>query len=140
MIKYLSFATILAFRLFYQPAAPVPANAPFSVPQVAAANSAVAQLPAKLIEFRGSLNGNKVVLKWVVGENETADQFVVEKSTDGKNYTTAALVFGTDKPETDNYIFYEKAGNQKTAYRIKLVNKNNRTEYSETVEINPQQS
>lgn len=137
MIKYLSFATILALRLFYQPAASAPVNAPFTNPVAAEVNASVAVLPAKLIDFKGSVKGNKVVLNWAVGENDTADQFIVEKSTDGKNYSIAALVFGTDKPETDNYEFYEKAGNQKVSYRIKLVNKNKKTEYSEVVEINP---
>jgi hypothetical protein len=137
MIKYLSFATILALRLFYQPAASAPATAPFTNPVASEVNSSVALLPAKLIDFNGSVKGNKVVLNWAVGENDTADQFIVEKSTDGKNYSIAALVFGTDKPETDNYVFYEKAGNQKVSYRIKLVNKNKKTEYSEVVEINP---
>lgn len=49
----------------------------------------------------------------------------------------AALVFGTDKTETDNYQFYEKAGNQKVLYRIKLINKNLKAEYSTVVEVNP---
>ncbi len=73
----------------------------------------------------------------MVGENETADQFEVEKSTDGKTFTLTALVFGTDKPETDKYQFYEKAGDQKILYRIKLINKNRSIEYSDVIEINP---
>jgi len=82
------------------------------------------QQPAKLISFKGSINKNKVILQWAVKENETADQFVVEKSVDGKNFAMAALVFGSDKPETENYEFYEKANNKKVSYRIKLINKN----------------
>ena len=76
-------------------------------------------------------------MNWVVGENETADQFEVEKSLDGKNFTLAALVFATDKRETDTYQFYEKAGNEKVSYRIKLINKNRKTEYSSVIDINP---
>ena len=76
-------------------------------------------------------------MNWEVGDNETADQFEVEKSTDGKNYIMAALVFGTDKSETDKYQFYEKAGSQRVLYRIKLINKDRKTEYSTVVEINP---
>jgi hypothetical protein len=92
---------------------------------------------ARLFRIEGSIVNHKVILNWVVGENETADQFEIEKSTDGKNYILAALVFGTDKMEGDNYQFYEKAGNQKVSYRIKLINKNHKTEYSPVVEINP---
>ncbi|MBK8300124.1 MAG: hypothetical protein IPK90_06660 [Chitinophagaceae bacterium] len=49
----------------------------------------------------------------------------------------AALVFGTDKSDTDKYQFYEKAGSQRVLYRIKLINKDRKTEYSTVVEINP---
>lgn len=73
----------------------------------------------------------------MVNENETADRFEVEKSTDGKTFTMAGLVFGTDKSETDNYQFYEKAGNKKILYRIKMINKNQQAEYSAVIEINP---
>ena len=54
-----------------------------------------------------------MILNWVVGENETADRFEIEKSTDGKTFIMAALVFGTEKPKTDKYQFYEKAGRKK---------------------------
>ena len=109
--------------------------ATFTIPAFASVSSY--QPPAKLVSFKGSVDKNKIVLQWVVKENETADQFVVEKSIDGKNFKMAALVFGTDKPETDNYEFYEKANNKKVSYRIKLVSKNQETEYSPVVEINP---
>ncbi len=97
----------------------------------------VIQQSAKLISFKGSLNKSKVLLQWVVKGNETADQFVVEKSSDGKKFVMAALVFGTDKAETDNYQFYEKVKNKKVSYRIKLISKNQETEYSAVIEIDP---
>lgn len=137
MIKYLSLAVILALRLVYHPASEQPATAPFSFPAVSTIQTYAVSVPAKLIEFSASSKDNKVVLSWVVEENETADRFWVEKSTDGKNYATAALVFGSDKPAKDKYEFYEKAGNHKVLYRIKLVNKDSKTQYSEVKEVNP---
>ena len=77
------------------------------------------------------------MLNWTVGENETADRFEIEKSTDGKNFTMAALVFGTDKSETGTYQFYEKAGKQKVLYRVKLINKNQEVHYSTVITIDP---
>jgi len=132
-MKYSAFILILAFRILYQPSASETAVDAFTNPTA----SIIAIPPAKLISVEGKIYNNKVVLDWIVGENETADQFQVEKSTDGKNFTLAALVFGTDKPAKANYQFYEKASNQKISYRIKLVNKNKQTEYSSVVEINP---
>jgi len=96
---------------------------------------------AKLTAFKGDISGNKIILKWVVNQNETAEQFEVEKSTDGKHFKMAALVFGTDKPETDNYEFYEKkAISKKVLYRIKLISKDLETEYSSIIVINGEKS
>jgi len=136
MAKYIAFIIIIAFRLAYQPAVAQPDNAPFAGPSPLPTTTTIAT-PAKLINVNGSINGKKIVLNWVVDNNETADQFEVEKSTDGKNFTLAALVFGTDRSETGNYQFYEKAGNQKVSYRIKLIHKDHKEEYSTVIEINP---
>ena len=136
MTKFAAFVIIIALRLMYQPSQAQQNTAPFaSQPPLSA--TTILSFPAKLISFNGSLENSKVMLEWTVGENETADQFEVEKSTDGKNYMLAALVFGTDMPDTGKYQFYEKAGNQKIMYRIKLISKNKKAEYSRVVEITP---
>ena len=107
--------------------------APFARPSIIFCNSQ----SAHLIRFKGSRNGNKIILQWTVQDNETANQFEVQKSMDGKNFVMAALVFGTDKPATDNYEFYEKAVSEKILYRIKLIGKNSKTEYSPIILIDP---
>lgn len=136
MTKFSAFVIIIALRIVYHPSQAQADIAPFASPSSLPA-STISFSNARLISLEGSIHNKKVVLTWMVGENETADQFEVEKSTDGKNFTLAALVFGTDKPETDNYCFYEKAGHKKTLYRIKLINKNQQAEYSAIIEINP---
>lgn len=131
MTKNLLFVIIIGLRLAYHP---IPSTdvTPFASPAtIPPAN------PAKLLSVNASLEQNKVILDWTVGENETAYQFEVEKSTDGKNFITTALVFGSDKPQTDKYQFFEKAGKNKISYRIKLVNKDQKTEYSPVVQVNP---
>ena len=74
-------------------------------------------------------------MQWVMGENETTDQFEIEKSIDGKNFILAALIFGTDKPETDSYEFYDKVRKEKTLYRLKIISKNNQIDYSDILVI-----
>jgi len=143
MTKLTAFVIIISLRIIYHPSSVQPDGlVPFASPVAhhsisLASPLSTSTLPARLLRIEGSIIDHKVILNWVVGENETADQFEVEKSTDGKNFIMAALVFGTDKRESDNYQFYEKAVNQKVSYRIKLINKNRKTEYSPVVEINP---
>lgn len=88
---------------------------------------------ASITSFNCSVTGNKVMLNWSVTANQAADQFMIEKSTDGKNFVMAALVFGTDKSDTDSYMFYEKQSKAKVSYRIKLVNKDQTIVYSNII-------
>ena len=88
-----------------------------------------------MVSFKGQINNNKVVLQWEVDENETIYQFEVEKSTDGKNFALAALVFSTDKTANDNYMFFEKAGAEKATYRIKMIDKNGKASYSSVLTL-----
>ncbi|MBS1920111.1 MAG: hypothetical protein JST17_07645 [Bacteroidetes bacterium] len=91
----------------------------------------------KLFNFQGIVNGNKIELQWMVHNNESINQFEIEKKTDGKNFKLAALVFGTDKMNTESYMFYEKASEKKAAYRIKIIENNGTVGYSGVIELNP---
>jgi hypothetical protein len=136
MTKFTALVIIVSLRIIYQPSYGQNDVSPFAS-TVALSSTTISAAPAKLINFSGSISNNKIMLNWTVGENETADRFEIEKSTDGKNFTMAALVFGTDKSETGNYQFFEKAGKQKVLYRVKLISKNQEVHYSALIEINP---
>ena len=87
---------------------------------------------ATISVFSCNIISNRVSLTWSVERNQVADQFIVEKSTDGKNYVMAALVFGTDKEGPDEYKYFEKAGKQRAAYRIRLISKDDTIVLSES--------
>jgi hypothetical protein len=89
------------------------------------------------LNIRSKLIDNKVYLEWSMNENEFADQFQVEKSEDGKNFIMVGLVFSNDKPGTGLYQFYEKVNSLKQFYRVKLINKNQQTEYSNVIRVTP---
>ena len=80
-----------------------------------------------------SIKNDRVLLNWVIDNNQLANQVEVESSADGKNFTMVALIFGTDKKDTDNYYFYEKATKGKIFYRLKILNKNSTVQYSAIV-------
>ena len=136
MLKVILFFILFTLRLAYHPdyGKGEKPEAEIKVTQPAPAPK---PLPASFTSFKASLKNKKVVLYWAVKENETASQFEVEKSADGVNFKLTALVFSSDKPADASYQFYEKAGNQKMTYRIKLINRNSGAEYSPVVEINP---
>jgi hypothetical protein len=101
-------------------------SAPFTTPSTLTA-------PVKIINLTGRITNDKVLLSWAVEENQDANQFEVEKSANGNDFVTAALVFGTDKKDTDNYKFYDKAKNAKTYYRVKAILNNGTIAYSQVI-------
>lgn len=90
----------------------------------------------KLFDFSVNRKGNRTELHWLVDKNENVNQFEIEKSTDGKNFKIAALVFGSEKSNTDSYMFYEKGTDKKVSYRIRLVDNKGAIIYSEIIEVN----
>lgn len=135
MTKYITLAAIVALRIIYNPSAEQTVIAPFASPSTVTTSTTAP--PAKLVRIDGSVSNNKVILNWAVEKNESADMFEVEKSSDGKNFSMAALVFGTDKEETGIYQFFERAAKQRMFYRIKMIDINGHGSYSEVIIINP---
>ena len=89
-------------------------------------------LPIHLISFQGNMNkNNKVTLNWTVADNETANSFEVERSFNGRDFTTVAIVFASEKMGTENYMYYETtSGTDKVMYRLKMIDKNREVDYS----------
>jgi hypothetical protein len=136
MSKFSVLVILVALRIIYNPSAANGAPASFYNPSDIA-HVVAAKAEARVISASANLNNNKVYINWAVSENQTADVFEIERSEDGKNFKMTAMVFGTDKPETDSYQFYEKAGNQKWVYRIKVISKDKTAEYSPVFSITP---
>ena len=136
MIKNIAFIVLITLRVFYQQSNAQENITPFAKPSPLPP-ATISVISAKVVSINGHISKDKVILQWIVSENENAELFEVEKSTDGKNFSLTALVFGTDKTATDNYEFYEKKGKKKVVYRIKIINKNKTIEYSSVIVINP---
>ncbi|WP_344821829.1 T9SS type A sorting domain-containing protein [Rurimicrobium arvi] len=80
-------------------------------------------LPVSLISYNVSRNGSAALINWRSGVEENNDQFLVERSSDGKNYTTLATLkskgnttFGYDYSYTD-----AKPSAGKNMYRLSQV-------------------
>lgn len=95
-------------------------------------------LPIHLMSFQGNMNkNNKVTLNWAVADNETANSFEVERSTNGKDFSTIGLVFASEKIGMENYMFYETyTGSDKIMYRLKMTDKNHEVDYSRILVFN----
>lgn len=87
--------------------------------------SALVVLPVRLTTFGGSLVNDKAQLKWSVAENESGSHFEVLKSTNGKQFTSAGVVFASNKAGAESYTFDDNNENERvTYYKLSVVNKN----------------
>lgn len=79
------------------------------------------------------VKNEKFLVSWSSEENEKTNRFELEKSVDGKQFKTAAIVFGSEKKDSDDYMYYEKAVPKKIFYRVKTIHNDGSFEYSAIV-------
>jgi hypothetical protein len=106
----------------------------YASPYACASNPATIILPVKLLGFNGSLLNNKASLQWSVADNETGNYFDVQKSNDGRTFTTIGVVLVSEKNGTENYSFTDtKEIATEAYYRLRIVNKNGSVSHSKTI-------
>lgn len=95
-------------------------------------------LPVTLLSFTASLQGNTVTLQWKTGNELNTSHFLIERSTDGKNFEQVSSVQATGKPSAiytfaDNDLVNLSAG--MLYYRLKIVDNNDAYAYSDIVSV-----
>jgi hypothetical protein len=95
----------------------------FGFCQVLAAN--------RITDFKGTGNGNTVLLNWKVQDNQQARFFEIQKSNNGVNFTSIGQVSRQElSTEVPAYSFQLAAEKAQMYYRVKLVNADNTVSYS----------
>lgn len=92
-------------------------------------------LPVKLVSFDATLNKNKVDLKWTTATEQNASHFIVQRSTDGTNFSDAGVVFAVgNSSQKVNYTFSDDITNVQSSviyYRLCSVDNDGKFDYSE---------
>lgn len=122
---FLLFSSIITFAVFAgEPGAPTNAansNAEFSLPLV-------------LKSFNVVVNSKKVQLNWVTGHEKDLSHFVIERSTNGIDYTEMSIVFAMgNSTAVQNYNFSDALNASAKGviyYRLKLIDSRKRFQYS----------
>jgi SdrD B-like domain/Secretion system C-terminal sorting domain len=81
-------------------------------------------MPVTLLNFNALLNNNKISLNWSTANEINIDRFLVEKSTDGINYTSIAIVLANaGLGNTSNYSYWDNSTMQPALiyYRLRMV-------------------
>ncbi|HEX4372211.1 MAG TPA: T9SS type A sorting domain-containing protein [Puia sp.] len=88
-------------------------------------------LPLNIENFSAVNEGNKIALNWTTGGNITGEVFNVQRSTDGINFETIAVV---DAQNVNNYSAYDNnISASQQFYRIEQISQNGSLGYSPIV-------
>ena len=94
-------------------------------------------LPIHLTNFNAALQNNKVLVSWIMDNESGEKNYEVEKSTDGKTYSTfsnvAPLNSGNNKYSVTDAGFNAKATNY---YRLKVTDNDGKITYSAVAVVN----
>lgn len=99
-------------------------------------------LPVELVSFKAFKNGDKTQLAWSTSSEKDNHYFMVERSSDGIEFTAIGKVEGvgtSDLIQTYQFVD-ENPLNGISYYRLKQVDFDGRYDYSKTVSMNDTQS
>ncbi|RYY61928.1 MAG: T9SS type A sorting domain-containing protein [Chitinophagaceae bacterium] len=102
------------------------------------ANSGLAVLPTSLVKFDGQLVTNRVDLFWTSASEVRTSDFIVERSSDGVNFTEiGSRPANGNSSSTVNYAFTDRdiLGQSSLVlyYRLKMVDSDGHYDYSNTI-------
>jgi hypothetical protein len=102
--------------------------------------STMTTLPLNLITFKGSLRNNITLLDWETANEINTSNFLVERSTDGRNFQQIGTVTATGNTSVNNkysYADYDvtRQSSSVVYYRLKIVDNDGSYTYSDIVTI-----
>ncbi len=102
-----------------------------------ATQSLIAQLDMAFLSDFSSISNNSVNrLSWTILKNHGVKSFDVERSTNGIDFKTVAVVKATEKFNTENYIYSDTiTSGDIIMYRLKVVSKTQHEFYSKIILI-----
>ncbi|GAB3354916.1 hypothetical protein GCM10027566_16710 [Arachidicoccus ginsenosidivorans] len=90
-----------------------------------------ATLPVKLLVFKGVLGNNRAGFEWRTATEDNFNYFELQKSTDGKTFSTVATV--NAKGNNSHYVASVIQVESAAYYRLKMVDRDGRYKFSKIV-------
>lgn len=93
-----------------------------------------APLSVNLYSFKGTVASGANLLQWRSGEEKDFNMYCLEKSTDGKSFTTLASIL--PKGSDNNYTYADQTTNAIAYYRLKMLDNDGSYKHSSVVSLN----
>jgi hypothetical protein len=92
--------------------------------------------PLQLLFLTGSPKGEDNLLQWQTTNEVNTQEFVIERSADGIQFTQIGVVKSNNRIETNKYSYPDNLFNNETSfYRLKMIDSDGSFEYSKIVAI-----
>ena len=93
--------------------------------------------PVTLHSFTGYYKNSSVHLSWVSASETNTNYYAVERSTDGKNFTSITTSFANEDRAGATYSYTDFANNEtgNLYYRLRIVDKDGAVSYSKIVSV-----
>ncbi len=95
-------------------------------------------LPINLISFSGVAGNKKNNIKWTSAQEQNFKEFALERSNDGKVFTTIATI--PAKGPNSNYSYADEISNPVYYYRLKMIDIDNEYKYSAIIKVSAESS
>mmetsp|Transcript_44591 Transcript_44591/g.59162 ORF Transcript_44591/g.59162 Transcript_44591/m.59162 type:complete len:481 (+) Transcript_44591:557-1999(+) len=104
----------------------------------ASTDCSIVPLPVELIDFAGKATANNVTLTWSTLSERENDFFIAERSLDGENWTSFAMIDGAgNSSEVINYAITDGNSNEAIAYyRLKQFDFDGSVMTSDVISVN----
>lgn len=97
-------------------------------------------LPITLASFSANATLSSVILSWNTSSEINAGHFVIEKSTNAKDYATVGTVKASGNENGSSYEFSDELNKGVVYYRLKMVDKDGSFTYSKEVMVRGERS
>lgn len=96
-------------------------------------------LPLELTEFNGRIFSNNAVLNWKTTGEQNTESFDIERSTDGRSFTSVGNVAAVNRSGDHNYSYADNTasslGTKVVYYRLKQKDTDGRFAYSRIINL-----
>ncbi|MFN4314754.1 MAG: hypothetical protein ACK4E0_10700 [Chitinophagaceae bacterium] len=91
--------------------------------------------PARVFDLTCIRKADQVQLTWKLENNLAADRLIVQRSSNGRKFEMAGLVFSSEEGPAELYRFLDRNKNRKAYYRIIIINKDKSVSYSPVIRM-----
>lgn len=102
-------------------------------------SSVQAKTTLNIVKFQVYAKNTKLIIDWSTDGAKTTNYWEVQRSTEGTQFSTIALVLGPDPGQTnDQYQYMEKLNNAKNSnayYRLRHINADGTEQISKVIQL-----